>query len=123
MVHGMRKGGEEVEHDFLIYIKKCHTGKEKAVPSAFLQSRFCISSRTVRKLVNQLRNDGNPICSGDNGYYYAADRKELLASIGQMTSRIREIAKAKRGLVKSLEHFPDTNGQLRLDLDKEVRER
>ena len=105
MVHGMRKGGEEVEHDFLIYIKKCHTGKEKAVPSAFLQSRFCISSRTVRKLVNQLRNDGNPICSGDNGYYYAADRKELLASIGQMTSRIREIAKAKRGLVKALEHF------------------
>jgi len=87
------KGGEEVEHDFLIYIKEYH------------------------------RNDGNPICSGDNGYYYAADRKELLASIGQMTSRIREIAKAKRGLVKALEHFPDTNGQLRLDLDKEVRER
>lgn len=78
---------------------------------------------TVRKVVNQLRNDGNPICSGDNGYYYAADRKELLASIGQMTSRIREIAKAKRGLVKALEHFPDANGQMRLDLDKEVRER
>ncbi len=112
-----------MEHDFLIYIKEYHTGTSKAVPSAYLQSRFCISSRTVRKLVNQLRNDGNPICSGDNGYYYAADRKELLVSIGQMTSRIREIAKAKRGLVKALEHFPDTNGQLRLDLDKEVRER
>ena len=112
-----------MEHDFLIYIKEYHTGTSKAVPSAYLQGRFRISSRTVRKLVNQLRNDGNPICSGDNGYYYAADRKELLASIGQMTSRIREIAKAKRGLVKALEHFPDANGQLRLDLDKEVRER
>ena len=123
IVHDIRKGGEEVEHDFLNYIKKFHTGKEKAVSSTYLQSRFCISSRTVRKLVNQLRNDGNPICSGDNGYYYAADRKELLASIGQMTSRIREIAKAKRGLVKALEHFPDANGQMRLDLDKEVRER
>ena len=112
-----------MEHDFLFYMKEYHTGISKAVPSAYLQGRFCISSRTVRKLVNQLRNDGNPICSGENGYYYAADRKELLASIGQMTSRIREIAKAKRGLVKSLEHFPDANGQLRLDLDKEVRER
>ncbi|WIV13558.1 MULTISPECIES: hypothetical protein [Bacillota] len=112
-----------MEHDFLIYMKEYHTGTSKAVPSAYLQGRFCISSRTVRKLVNQLRNDGNPICSGDNGYYYAADRKELLASIGQMTSRIREIAKAKRGLVKALEHFPDASGQLRLDLDKEVRER
>ena len=112
-----------MEHDFLIFMKEYHTGISKAVPSVYLQGRFYISSRTVRKLVNQLRNDGNPICSGDNGYYYAADRKELLASIGQMTSRIREIAKAKRGLVKALEHFPDTNGQLRLDLDKEVRER
>ena len=112
-----------MEHDFLIFMKEYHTGTSKAVSSAYLQSRFCISSRTVRKLVNQLRNDGNPICSGDNGYYYAADRKELLASIGQMTSRIIEIAKAKRGLVKALEYFPDANGQLRLDLDKEVRER
>ena len=112
-----------MEHKFSTYIKEYHTGKEKAVSSAYLQNRFCISSRTVRRLVNQLRNDGNPICSGDKGYYYAADRKELLASIGQMTSRIREIAKAKRGLVKALEHFPDANGQLRLDLDKEVRER
>ena len=112
-----------MEHDFLNYIKQCHAGKEKAVSSVYLQNRFCISSRTVRKLVNQLRNDGNPICSGDNGYFYAADRKELLASIGQMTSRIREIAKAKRGLAKALEHFPDTDGQLRLDLDKEAEER
>ena len=112
-----------MEHDLLIYMKEYHIGIEKAVPSAYLQSRFCISSRTVRKLVNQLRNDGNPICSGDNGYYYAADRKELIASIGQMTSRIKEIAKANRGLVKALEHFPDANGQLSLDLDKEVKER
>ena len=112
-----------MEHNFLIYMKEYHTGKEKAVPSAYLQNRFYISSRAVRKLINQLRNDGNPICSDDNGYYYASDRKELHASIRQMTSRIREIAKAKRGLVKALEHFPDANGQLRLDLDKEVRER
>ena len=54
-----------MEHDFLIYIKEYHTGTSKAVPSAYLQSRFCISSRIVRKIVNQLRNDGNPICSGE----------------------------------------------------------
>ncbi len=118
-----RKGGGEVEHDFLIYIKEYHTGKQKAVSSAYLQDRFCISSRTVRMLVNQLRNDGNPICSGDNGYYYAADREELIASIRQMSSRIREISKARRGLVKALEHFPDDNGQLRLDLDNEAEKR
>ena len=112
-----------MEHNFLTYIKDYHTGKEKAVPSAYLQNRFCISSRTVRRLVNQLRNDGNPICSGDNGYYYAADREELIASIRQMTSRIKEISKARRGLIKALEHFPDDSGQLRLNLDDETEER
>ncbi|WP_312906862.1 hypothetical protein [Tissierella praeacuta] len=112
-----------MEHDFLVYIKEYHTGKQKAVSSAYLQNRFCISSRTVRILVNQLRNDGNPICSGDNGYYYATNREELFASIRQMTSRIREISKVRRGLVKALEHFPDDKVQLRLDIDNEAEKR
>lgn len=111
-----------MEHKFSTYIKEYHTGKEKAVSSAYLQNRFCISSRTVRRLVNQLRNDGNPICSGDKGYYYATDREELIASIRQMTSRIKEISKARRGLIKALEHFPDDSDQLRLNFDDEAEE-
>lgn len=112
-----------MEDKFLNYIKEYHTGKEKSVSSAYLQNKLCISSRTVRRLVNQLRNDGNPICSGDNGYYYAADRRELMASIKQMTSRIREISKARRGLIKALELFPDDNEQMRLELDNEAEKR
>ena len=112
-----------MDHKFLAYIKEYHTGKEKAVPSAYLQNRFCISSRTVRRLVNQLRSDSSPICSGDNGYYYAADREELIVSIRQMTSRIKEISKARRGLIKALEHFPDDSGQLKLNLDDDAEER
>lgn len=107
-----------MEHDFLIYIKEYHQGKEKAVSSAYLQSRFSISSRTVRKIVNQLRNDGNPICSDENGYYYATDKDEVLNSVYKMTSRIKEIAKAKNGLVKSLRNFPDESGQLKLETDE-----
>lgn len=111
-----------MEHKFSTYIKEYHTGKEKAVSSAYLQNRLCISSRTVRRLVNQLRNDGSPICSGDKGYYYASDREELIASIRQMTSRIKEISKVRRGLIKALEHFPDDSDQLRLNLDDETEE-
>jgi len=117
------KEGGEVEQDFLIYMKQYHTGKEKAVSSMCLQSRFLISGRTVRKFVNQLRNDGKPICSDENGYYYAIDKKELLNSIYQMASRIREIAKAKNGLAKALNSFPDANGQLRLEIYEQVEER
>ena len=110
-------------NEFLKYLKEYHTGKEKAVSSAYLQNKLSISSRTIRKIVNQLRNDGVPICSDENGYYYATDQEELLYSIYQMTSRIKAIAKAKNGLVKALNHFPDSNGQLRLDFEKEEEKR
>ena len=96
--------------------------EEKAVCCAYLQKKLCISFGTVRRLVNQLRNNGSPICSGDNGYYYAADREELIASIRQMTSRIKEISKARRGLIKALEHFPDDSDQLRFNFDDEAKE-
>lgn len=112
-----------MNQDFLSYIKESHRGKEKAVSSAYLQNRFSISSRSVRKLVNGLRNDGNPICSDENGYYYATDQKELLYSIYQMSSRIKAIAKAKNGLVKAMSHFPDSNGQLKLEFEKEEEKR
>ena len=111
-----------MEDKFSTYIKEYHTGKEKAVSSAYLQNRFCISSRTVRRLVNQLRNNGSPICSGDNGYYYAADREELIASIRQMTSRIKEISKARRGLLKASGNFPVDCDQLRFNFDVEAKE-
>lgn len=104
-------------NEFLKYLKDYHTGKEKAVSSAYLQNKLSISSRTIRKIVNQLRNDGVPICSDENGYYYAEDTDEVLNSIYQMTSRIREIARAKNGLVKSLKRFPDNSGQLILQID------
>lgn len=110
-----------MEYDFLTYIKKYHQGREKAVSSAYLQKKFSISSRTVRKIVNQLRNDGNPICSDENGYYYAIDKDEVLNSVYQMNSRIKEIAKAKNGLVKSLGKFPDESGQLKIEVDEEKK--
>ena len=109
-----------MKQKFLIYMKQYHSGKEKAVSSVYLQSIFFISSRAVRRFVNQLRNDGHPICSDENGYYYAKDKMELLSSIGQMTSRIIEIAKAKNGLVKALRNFPDDSRQLSLGIDDEV---
>lgn len=105
-------------NEFLKYLKGYHTGKEKAVSSAYLQNKLSISSRTIRKIVNQLRNEGIPICSDEKGYYYAKDTDEVINSIYQMTSRIREIARAKNGLVKALKQFPDNSGQLVIILDE-----
>jgi biotin operon repressor len=99
----------------LNYLKMNHTGEEKAVQSRWLGKKLHISNRTIRNVVNTLRCEGNPICSDENGYYYAANRKEILRSIGQLNSRIGKIAKAKQGLKKALSLFSDAEGQIQLE--------
>ena len=55
-----------------VYLKKYHTGKEKAVPSTELEQLFSVNGRNLRRKINRLRQDGVPICSDRSGYYFAA---------------------------------------------------
>lgn len=100
----------------LAYLKKNHIGEKKAVQSRCLEKRFHVSNRNIRNIVNTLRCNGIPICSDENGYYYAADQNEVMRSIRQLNSRIGKIAEAKRGLMNSLSLFPDSSGQMELEL-------
>ena len=106
----------EINKKFLTYIKRNHTGEDRAVQSKCLEIRFHLSSRKVRDIVNTLRCEGHPICSYDGGYYYAANEYEVIRSIRQLKSRIGKIAEAKNGLVKALSLFPDSSGQMKLEL-------
>ena len=49
------------------------------------------------------RCDGHPICSADSGYFYAARRLEVRATVAQLTGRISKIAAAAKGLLQSYE--------------------
>lgn len=114
----------DITEKFQVYLKRHHTGEGKAVQSRCLENRFHVSGRNVRNIVNTLRCDGNPICSDENGYYYAANKKEVMRSISQLDSRISKIAEAKNGLVNALPLFSDSSGQMQLELwivrEKEV---
>lgn len=109
---------ENATEKFLMYLKLNHMGEPNAVSSCYLERQFKISGRIVRMIVNQLRCEGNPVCSSKNGYYYAADEKELMKSISQLSNRIGNIAKAKSGLMKSVSKFPDTSGQMKIELEE-----
>jgi len=102
-----------VENKILIHLKECHTGKGKAVSSFDLESTFQISGRFVRRVVHTLRCEGNPICSDENGYYYAANEQELMETICQLGSRISKVAVAKNSLVQAQNLFPDASGQIK----------
>jgi biotin operon repressor len=113
-----------IKEILLVYLKRNHKGKEKAVQSRGLENKFQVSSRNIRNIVNELRCEGYPICSDENGYYYAAKKEEILKSIYQLDSRMCKIAEAKNGLVNSLAFFSDSSSQLQLELwivhEKEV---
>ena len=91
----------DITEKFLAYLKRHHTGEGKAVQSKGLEFRFQMSGRKIRDIVNELRCDGYPICSDENGYYYAANKKEVMRSISQLNSRIEKISEAKNGLVNA----------------------
>lgn len=105
-----------INERFLIHLKRNHTGTGGAVQSKGLELRFQISGRKVRDIVNALRCEGHPICSDDGGYYYGANKHEVLGSIRQLSSRIEKIAEAKNGLVDALSLYPDSSSSEQLQI-------
>lgn len=85
------------------YLKRNHTGREKAASSKELEAAFNIKGAEVRKVVNSLRCAGAPVCSDTVGYYYAASQEEVNATIAQLNGRITKISNARNGLLSSLE--------------------
>lgn len=105
-----------MEEKILRHLKTHHSGRSRAAPSRALEVRFHLSGRKLRQAVNDLRCAGHPICSDENGYFYAETPQELEATIRQLLSRIGKIAEAKNGLVRAMALFPDAGGQISLPL-------
>lgn len=99
----------------LLFLKRRHTGRQNAVTSSVLEALLRVSGRKLRAAVNELRCGGHPVCSDENGYYYAATEAEVTATIRQLQSRIGKIAGAKNGLVRAAERYSDS-GQTSLPL-------
>ncbi len=96
------------------YLRQYCKGEYRAVTSRELKTIFGIRSRELRGIVNRLRG-GVPICSAKLGYFYAGNEQELSRTIQQLTSRIKKIAAARRGLISAQALITD-DGQTRLPL-------
>ena len=80
------------------FLKKNYFGAGNPVSSKVLEVVFQVKGTEIRKMVNQLRSTGNPICSDRDGYYYAANRNDVLGTVAQLNSRIKQISNARDGL-------------------------
>lgn len=68
------------------FLKDWHTGQEKAVHSYELERLFNLDGRALRTIIYRLRREGHPICSSQNGYYYAKNRAELDQTVRRLMS-------------------------------------
>lgn len=96
-----------INDDFLFYLKDKHTGEENYITSGDLENLFCINGKKVRKIVNELRCNGQPVCSDVNGYFYAENRNEIDNTAQQLLGRTRKINEAVSGLILSHQIFYD----------------
>ncbi len=87
--------------EILKCLKKYHTGKRNAVHSAELQRLFSLDDRAVRRKISALRKEGYPICSGDVGYYYAENKKEINSTVSRLNELMTGVSDARTGLLFS----------------------
>lgn len=81
MKDGIKFSKEQVEkdkRDFFCEVLKYHCkGEGKALIAGRLREMTGFNAREIRNMVHQLRLEGEPICSGGSGYWYAEDSEEV----------------------------------------------
>lgn len=81
------------------YLKKHHTGKDKAIYSRELERIFSLDGRTLRRKISSLRQDGFPICSDETGYYYAETQAEINETVCRLNALVLRISNARTGML------------------------
>lgn len=90
--------------EFEQMLKEKHSGEENAVLSRELEHRLGCKGTEIRRMVNDLRCCGVPICSCAFGYYYAANQSEIKRTISSLANRIKKIQAAMDGLRSCLKN-------------------
>ena len=66
-----------VSDRFLAFLKKHHTGSEKAIKTDELADIYKLEPKTLQNMIHRLRLDGHPICGDQNGYFYASGPDDI----------------------------------------------
>ena len=80
---------QSVKHGLKKYIGKSNAKSGTTICSSYtMHTKHKLNGVRLRKIINHLRNQGEPICSSSKGYYYPGNKKELLDTIKSISQRI-----------------------------------
>lgn len=83
-------------------------GEENAVKVRQLSKILDLSGRDITICINALRRSGEVICSSHQGYFLPSTVDDVKRFYRQMTSRQREIEKAKQSAKRYIEAHGET---------------
>lgn len=91
--------GADKKSAICIYLREHHKGKANAIHSQDLQRLFSIDGRNLRRKISSLRQDGIPICSDEDGYYYADNQQEINKTVRRLNGMVTGVSNARTGLL------------------------
>lgn len=80
-------------------------GRNNAIKSKSLECIFHCKGAEIRRMVNELRCSGVPICSCGQGYFYSTNPSDIKETINHLAGRINKIKVACDGMENSLSYF------------------
>lgn len=96
-----------IDNDLVEYLKDHHNTEEKAIKSRDLSVLFNLKSRDIRNIVTVLRQEGKPVCSSSNGYWYSEDPEDLEKTLHRMEAQVHNMSLSIAGLQKKLMEVQD----------------
>ncbi len=84
------------------YMKAEHIGRENAIKSRALECLFRCKGIEIRRMVNELRCHGVPICSCSQGYFYSTNPPDIRETIKHLAGRASKIQAAHDGMESAL---------------------
>lgn len=89
------------KEEFLEFLKTHARGRERCYKSVVLRDLFGGSGADLRRVVNELRQDGEPVGSNRNGYFYCIRYSEINDTVQHLHHRADGILKAAEGLLRA----------------------
>lgn len=80
------------------YLREYHRTEKTAINARDLGTLFNVKGKPLRDIINNLRQEGIPICSSWFGYWYSIDPEDVERTVKQLESRVIHISKAIEGL-------------------------
>ena len=91
-------------NEIVNYLKKNCLSRAKAISGGDLSRMFGCNKRELRNKINFLRCQGNPICSGNEGYWYAGSKEDIADTIEYLTAWMKGMNKAVISLRRLLDN-------------------